>query len=93
MKQIEQLIEEFKKYEITPELVFGRIELKGGDDAARGHYSNLLIQNPEIEINLILELIKIDEYFYDVIDERAAIREEESLPGDFESAVRSAFEN
>ena len=92
-KQIKQLIEDFKHYKITPEFVYGRIELQGGDDTAREHYSALLAQNSKIEINLILELAKIDEYVYDVIDERAAIREAENLPGDFESAVRCAFEN
>ena len=89
--KISQLIEEFEKYGITPELVLGRIVLYGGFDAAREHYAKLLRENENIEIKLIFELTKFREDVFCQIDERAAIRAADNLPGDFWSAIKCAF--
>ena len=85
------LIKELEKHRITPVFDCGRITLAGDDSEAREHYSHMLLDNPKLEIDLILELAKIEEYIYCCIDERAAIRAAEELPGDFKSAVSCAI--
>ena len=82
------LIKELEKHRITPVYDCGRITLAGGDSEACEYYSHMLLDNPKLEIDLILELAKIEEYIYCCIDERAAIRAAEGLPCDLESAVR-----
>lgn len=82
-----KLLEELKFWGITPEYNFGRIQLTNGDNNARLYYCNLLLENPEFEIALILEIPEFREY----IEERAAIREADGLLGDLESAVKCNF--
>ncbi|MBQ6909438.1 MAG: hypothetical protein IJP88_00185 [Synergistaceae bacterium] len=88
---MKRLIEDFNRRGIRPEYEFGRLVLYGGETAARENYSDQIKLNPEAEIKIILELAKTREDFYCLIEERAAIREADNLPGDFESAVRCCF--
>jgi len=88
---MKRLIEEFYRRGIRPEYEFGRLILYGGEELARENYSEQIKLNPEAEIRIILELAKTREDIYDLIDERAAIRKADNLPGDFESAVRCNF--
>lgn len=88
---MKRLIEEFNRRGIRPEYEFGRLILYGGETAARENYSEQIKLNPEAEIKIILELAKTREDIYCQIEERAAIREADNLPGDFESAVRCNF--
>lgn len=86
-----KLKDELKRWHIKAYLHNGRLILYDGDNAARNHYKTLLLENPEVEIKLILELIKSDEDMRQFVEERAAIREADGLPGDLESAVRCNF--
>ena len=86
-----RLIKEFEKYKITPEYELGRIVLYGGDDKARQYYTKFLAENLDIQIKLIFDLAKIREDVYCQVEERAAIRAADNLPGDFWSAIKCAF--
>ena len=85
------LLKELKTWQIKPIYEYGKIKLEGGDKTAREHYQNVLDKNPELQIELILDLAKSDKYVLELIEERAAIREADGLPGDLESAVRCNF--
>ena len=91
MCQKKLMIQELKNWQIKPVHDFGRITLTGGDKTAREHYQNVLDENPELQIALILELLKFDRNVKDCVEERAAIRFADGLPGDLESAVRCNF--
>lgn len=85
------LIKELLSWQITPVYNYGRVQLTGGDNTAREHYSRILAENPELEIQLILDMARHDKKILELIEERAAIRWTEGLPGDLESAVVSNF--
>ena len=85
------LLKELRDWQIKPVYDFGRITLTGGDKTAREHYQRILDENDEIQIQLILDLAKCDQDVRDCVEERAAIRWADGLPGDFESAVRCNF--
>ncbi|MBR2209759.1 MAG: hypothetical protein IJ859_13215 [Synergistaceae bacterium] len=76
------LLKELEHWNITPEYSFGRIVLTGGDKTARFHYKNILEENPDLELQLILDVPE----FRECLEERAAIREAEGLLGDLRSA-------
>lgn len=86
------LLKALQEWQIKPEYYFGRIHLTGGDNTAREHFKNMFLAEPELEIQLILELIRSDDTARELVEERAAIRETEKLPGDFESAIRCQFQ-
>ena len=71
----------------------GRVLLTGGDKTARKHYRSLLQAKPGIEAYLILELAKTNPDLMFEIEERAAIREADNLPGDLFSAIMCNFTN
>ena len=73
------LLRELNDWQVKPVYEYGRITLKDGDKTAREHYQNILAENQDLEIQLF------------AIEERAAIREADSLPGDLESAVLCNF--
>lgn len=87
-----KLSDELKRWHIKTYLHNNRLILSEGDNTARNHYKTLLSKNPEVEIKLILELIKSDCEMRQFVEERAAIREADGLPGDLESAVRCNFQ-
>lgn len=80
-------LRELRDWKITPEYNFGRIQLTGGDNTAREHYQNVIDENPL----LILEIAKGNKEILQAVEERAAIREADGLPGDLESAVLCNF--
>lgn len=84
-------LRELKDWKITPEYNFGRIQLSGGDNTAREHYQKVLEENPELEIELIFDLARSNKDVLFAIEERAAIREADGLPGDIKSAVLCSF--
>mgnify|MGYP003571532913 CR=1 FL=1 len=82
------MLKKLKRWQITAAYENGRILLIGGDTSARKHFQNLLEQNPDFEVQLILELAQQNSEIFEAITERAAIREADGLPGDIESAVK-----
>ena len=86
-----KICHELKNWKIKAVYDFGRITLKDGDKTAREHYQRILDENDELQIELILDLMKRDRDVRDCVEERAAIRWADGLPGDFESAVRCNF--
>ena len=85
------LLKELRDWQIKPVYDFGRITLTGGDKTARAHYQRILDENDGLQIQLILDLVKCDRDVRDCVEERAAIRWADGLPGDLESAVRCNF--
>lgn len=85
------LIKELQIWQITPVYNFGRAKLTGGDNTAREHYTRVLAENPELEVQLILDMARHDRKILELIEERAAIRCAENLLGDLKSAVISNF--
>ena len=83
-----EFMKELKRWKIIPVVEYGRVVLYNRDKRAREHYSSVLLANPEFEVKLILELSETDKYVRELIEERAAIRESDGLPGDLESAVK-----
>ena len=81
-------MKELKRWEIIPSVEHNRIVLKDGNKRARYHYTMILQENPDFEVKLILELAEQNSELREAIEERAAIREADGLPGDFYSAVR-----
>ena len=86
MTNIKNTFEQIKHFD-----EYGRITLKGGDKTAREHYQKILEENSELEIELIFDLARSDKDVLFAIEERAAIREADGLPGDLESAVLCNF--
>jgi len=65
---------------------FGRVELRG----ARGvtdRYRRMLQASPDLVAGVMLELCKGDAGLRDLLEERAAIRQADGLPGDLWSAA------
>ena len=87
-----KLLKELQNWGIKPIYYFGRVYLEDGDKTARKHYADILDANPELEIDLILDMARHDKEVLQFIEERAAIREADGLPGDIESAVRCNFQ-
>ena len=65
-----------------------RIELTGGDNEARRKYESVIAQDIELQAQLILYASNRDRDLRDMIEERAAIRWADGLPGDMLSAVK-----
>ena len=84
-------LKEILSWQIKPIYEYGRITLKDGDKTAREHYQNILAENPDIEFQLIMDLARHDKNVLFAIEERAAIRSADGLPGDLESAVLCNF--
>lgn len=85
------LLRELNDWQVKPVYEYGRITLKDGDKTAREHYQNLLAEDPDIEFQLIMDLARHDKDVLFAIEERAAIRSADGLPGDLESAVLCNF--
>ena len=82
-----KIYHELKNWKIKAVYDFGRITLKDGDKTAREHYQRILDENDELQIELILDLMKRDRDVRDAVEERAAIIGVD----DFESAVCCNF--
>ena len=81
--------EELKRWGIRYEVSNWRIKLNGGNNGAREHYESVLRENPELEALLILLASNEDELLREQIEERAAMRQADNLPGDLLSAVKA----
>ena len=68
------------------------VELAGGDNEARSNYGLLLAQDLDLQARLILYASNRDRDLRDKIEERAAIRWADGLPGDLLSAVKCNLE-
>ena len=64
------------------------MELASGDNEARSKYASLLEQDINLQAQLILYASNRDRDLRDMIEERAAIRWADGLPGDMLSAVK-----
>ena len=85
------LLRELNDWQVKPVYEYGRITLKDGDKTAREHYQNILAKNQDLEIQLIFDLARHDKEVLFAIEERAAIRKADGLPGDLESAALCNF--
>ena len=81
--------EELNRWGISYEVSDLRIKLYGGNNGAREHYESVLRDNPELEALLILLASNEDALLKEQIEERAAIRQADNLPGDLLSAVKA----
>ena len=91
MKKIAELKAELDRWQVECSVFWGKLYLYGGDKRARKAYSDMLASRPKMIAYLILYLAKTDKDLMNVIEERAAIREAEGLPGDLFSAVRCSL--
>ena len=89
--QMSSLLNELKNWQIKPIYEYGRITLEDGDKTAREHYQKILDENPELQIDFILDLARHDKNVLELIEERAAIRKADGLPDDLDSAVSCNF--
>ncbi len=87
MTKIREFIAELERWQIIPEVFWGRVTLTGGDKRAREHYAKMLHNHPKMEAHLILELSKNDPDLAYAIEERVAIRQASGLPSDTFSAI------
>lgn len=81
--------DELKKWGIETRVADWRIELIGGAKKVREHYERVLKSDIELESRLILISTNKDEELKELLEERAAIRESDGLPGDLLSAVKA----
>lgn len=79
---------ELKRWGIQYEVIDYKIHLYGGDKKARQHYEYVLKDDSELEALLILIYTNKDAELRDVIEEIAARRQADGLPGDLLSAVK-----
>ena len=87
MTKISELLQELSRWQISACVEYGRIVLSGGDVNARRYYSEMFREHPKLEAHLILELARQDSTLMCQIEERAAIRWADGLPGDLFSAI------
>ena len=85
--ELNEFLDELTFWGIQYSVSDWRIVLEGGDKTARFHYDNVIAENKEIQAMLILYAANKDETLRDLIEERAAIRWADGLPGDMLSAV------
>ena len=85
--KVTDFIAEAARYGIEIKHKSGRIELEGGDEKAREHYTALLRNNPEFEGALIWEVAQTDADLMDWIEERRAINWVSSGDDSIHSAI------
>lgn len=78
---------ELVKYGIGVKYESGRLELTGGDEEAREHYTAVLQASPEFEGALIWKLAQTDADIMDSIEERRAIKWVETGDDSLRSAI------
>ena len=86
--QLNEILNELARWQIKYEVHDWRITLTGGDNKARWHYEQMISKDKDIQSQLILYAANNDSNLRDLIDERAAIRWADGLPGDLLSAVK-----
>lgn len=87
MKKTAELLHELKRWDVDVSVRWGRIRLSGGNAQALEYYRGMIASHPKIEAHLILELARNDDDLMCAVEERAAIRWADGLPGDLFSAV------
>ncbi len=84
---------EMEKYLLKPYIDENkRLNFYEGDKDAIEYYRKALEADPEFEAALVLALVEVDDNIREVIEERAAIRWADGLPGDLESAVKCSLQ-
>ena len=91
MKKLDELIAVLKRWQVNISVYWGHIYLYGGDIRAREHYGSMLAARKHMAADFILKLAETDKDLAYAIEERAAIREADELPGDIRSAVLCNF--
>lgn len=86
--QLGEMLKELARWQIKYEVQDWRIRLIGGDNKARWHYEQMISEDKDIQSQLILYAANNDSNLRDLIEERAAIRWADGLPGDLLSAVK-----
>ena len=84
-----EILKDLARWHIKYEVEDWRVKLSGGDDKARYHYEEVLSEDKDLQAMLILYAANQDTNLHELIEERAAIRWADGLPGDFLSAVKS----
>lgn len=79
---------ELKRWGIQYDVKDYRIKLFGGDNKARRHYESLLMNDSDLEAMMILQYTNKDALLRELVEERAAIRYADGLPGDLLSAIK-----
>ena len=85
--ELQDFLDELAQWKIQYTVSDWRIFLEGGDKRARFHYGIVLADNKEMQAMLILYAANKDDTLRNLIEERAAIRWADGLPGDMLSAV------
>ena len=85
---LQEYLKELDRWEIRYEVKEWSITLIGGDNKARWHYEQMLLEDKDLQSQMILYAANKDSNLHDLIEERAAIRWADGLPGDSLSAVK-----
>ena len=85
---LQEYLKELDRWQIRYEVKEWSIMLTGGDNKARWHYEQMLSADKDIQSQIILYAANKDTNLRDLIEERAAIRLADGLPGDLLSAVK-----
>ena len=83
-----EILKDLALWQIKYEVEDWRVRLSGGDDKARYHYDGILREDKDLQAMLILYAANKDSNLHELIEERAAIRWADGLPGDLLSAVK-----
>ena len=86
--QLGEIFKELNRWQIHYEVDEWRITLTGGDSKARWHYEQMLSKDRNLQSQIILYAANKDSNLRELIEERAAIRWADELPGDLFSAVK-----
>ena len=83
-----EILKDLARWQIRYEVEDWRVKLSGGDNKARYHYEGILSEDKDLQAMLILYAANHDTNLHELIEERAAIRWADGLPGYFLSAVK-----
>ena len=86
MKKLDEFLAELKRWQVEINVFWGHIYLTGGDIRARKEYGSMLATHKHMAADLVIRLAR------DAVEERAAIREADGLPGDLHSAALCGLE-
>ena len=85
--QLNEILKELDRWQIRYDVDVWSVKFCGGDNKACYHYEHMILENKELQAQLILYAANKDSNLRDLIEERAAIRWADGLPGDLLSAV------
>ena len=89
---LKEYMNELRRWGISYDVSDWRVILRGGDRKARYHHERVISEDKDLEAKLILYASNRNRDLRDLIEERAAIRCADGLPGDLLSAVKCNLE-